>query len=401
MVQGRGRATAGSTATRWRVEHLARDQAGRRRLRAHLFRPRGRRVAIGVSDDSLFGAPGARSSPAASNSPVRAFSRGGRRAVLRGAAPDGADLVDTEGRRYIDYVQSWGASILGHAHPAHGGGGPACGDRGGTSYGAPTDARGRAGRGDRAHGCPRSTRSGSCRSGTEAAMTAVRLARGATGRDQDPEVRRLLPRAPRRAARRRREAASPRSACRARPASPRAPSPTPSSCPTTTSRRSTPRSTARHELAAVARRAGRRQHGPRPARRGFLEDLRRRCTADAGALLVFDEVITGFRVGAGGAQGAVTASRPTCRCSARSWVGACRSPPSAAGPTIMDHLAPLGPVYQAGTLSGNPLATAAGLAVLGAARTTAAYADLEPTGRPRFADGLARRVRRRRVPPPR
>ena len=117
---------------------------------------------------------------------------------------------------------------------------------------------------------------------------------------------------------------------------------------------------------------------------GFLEGLRRRCT-DAGALLVFDEVITGFRVGPAGAQG-LYGITPDLSMFGKVIGGGLPLAALGGRADVMDELAPLGPVYQAGTLSGNPLATAAGLAVL-AQLDDAAYADLTVRAT-RFADGL-------------
>ena len=99
-----------------------------------------------------------------------------------------------------------------------------------------------------------------------------------------------------------------------------------------------------------------------PPARGSSEGLREACTG-SGALLIFDEVITGFRVSRGGASARCSASCPTCGASARSSAEASPWPPSAGAASVMEQLAPIGPVYQAGTLSGNPVATAAGLAV--------------------------------------
>jgi glutamate-1-semialdehyde 2,1-aminomutase len=117
---------------------------------------------------------------------------------------------------------------------------------------------------------------------------------------------------------------------------------------------------------------------------GFLTRLRDRCTA-SGALLICDEVITGFRLGLAGAQGHYGITPDLSMFGKVSGGGL---PLAAVGgrAELMDCLAPLGPVYQAGTLSGNPLATAAGLAVLGEL-TDVSYATLETTAR-RFADGL-------------
>ena len=323
-----------------------------------------------------------RASPAVS---TRRCGRSRRSAAIRSSsrAAEGAYLVDTDGNRYLDYVQSWGASILGHAHPAVVEAVQrAAAD--GTSFGAPTDARGRAGRGDRRArpvGREGAARVVGHRGGDDRGAPRPRRHRPR----EDPEVRRLLPRPPRLAARRRRAAASPRSASPARPASPRAPSPTPSSSPTTTSPRSTPRSTElRRRPRGRARGAGRRQHGPGPAGDGFLERLRDRCTA-AGALLVFDEVITGFRLGPAGAQGRYGIT-PDLSIFGKVVGGGLPLAAVGGRADVMDHLAPLGPVYQAGTLSGNPLATAAGLAVL-AELDDESYAELEAKAT-RFAEGL-------------
>ena len=120
--------------------------------------------------------------PGGVDSPVRAFASVGGDAVLRRPRRGRRTSVDTDGSRYLDYVQSWGASILGHAHPAVVEAVQrAAAD--GTSYGAPDRARGRAGRGHRAR-VPSVEKVRLVSSGTEAAMTAVRLARGATGRDR-------------------------------------------------------------------------------------------------------------------------------------------------------------------------------------------------------------------------
>jgi len=111
-----------------------------------------------------------------------------------------------------------------------------------------------------------------------------------------------------------------------------------------------------------------------PPAEGFLNGLRRRCT-EAGALLIVDEVITGFRLGADGAQGRYGIT-PDLSCFGKVLGGGLPLAAFGGQAEIMDHLAPLGPVYQAGTLSGNPLATAAGLAVL-ARLDPAAYSALE------------------------
>ena len=123
-----------------------------------------------------------------------------------------------------------------------------------------------------------------------------------------------------------------------------------------------------------------------PPADGFLAGLRRRCS-DAGALLIMDEVITGFRLGDDGAQGRY-GIEPDLSCFGKVLGGGLPLAAFGGRAEIMDHLAPLGPVYQAGTLSGNPLATAAGLAVL-ARLDAAAYATLEATRRRRWPTGSA------------
>ncbi len=143
---------------------------------------------------------------------------------------------------------------------------------------------------------------------------------------------------------------------------------------------------ARHgpQLAAVIVEGVAANMGLVPPADGFLDGLRRRCS-DAGALLIMDEVITGFRLGDDGAQGRY-GIEPDLSCFGKVLGGGLPLAAFGGRAEIMDHLAPLGPVYQAGTLSGNPLATAAGLAVL-ARLDAAAYATLEATATT-LADGL-------------
>ncbi|HMC79204.1 MAG TPA: aminotransferase class III-fold pyridoxal phosphate-dependent enzyme, partial [Acidimicrobiia bacterium] len=138
------------------------------------------------------------------------------------------------------------------------------------------------------------------------------------------------------------------------------------------------------QLAAVIVEGVAANMGLVPPADGFLAGLRRRCSA-AGALLIMDEVITGFRLGDDGAQGRYGVE-PDLSCFGKVLGGGLPLAAFGGRGEIMDHLAPLGPVYQAGTLSGNPLATAAGLAVL-ARLDAAAYAALEATATA-LADGL-------------
>ena len=233
--------TAGSTATPSRSSTLTVDQAGRRRLRAHVPRPRSRRTPrVSYVSDAVRRAP-RRASPAGS---TRRCGRSRRSAASRSSSPGprAPYLVDTEGRRYVDYVQSWGASILGHAHPAVVEAVQRAAADGHVVRRADR-ARGRAGRGDRRagavgrQGAPRVV---GHRGGDDRGPPRPRRDRPV----EDPEVRRLLPRPRRRPARRRGQRRRHPRAARLGRRHRRAPSPTPWSSPTTTTPRSTPRSTA-------------------------------------------------------------------------------------------------------------------------------------------------------------
>lgn len=320
--------------------------------------------------------------PGGVSSPVRAFGAVGGEPffVDRG---EGAFLVDTGGRRLLDYVQSWGASILGHAHPeVVEAVRRAAAD--GTSFGAPTEREVLLAEAivERIGGPVEKVRLVS--SGTEAAATAVRLARGATGRDlvvkfagcYHGHVDALL------------VAAGSGVATLGLPGS---------AGVTSGAARDTvvvPYNDTDALDAALAGHVGRvaavlvepvaANMGLVPPRDGFLEHLRRRCD-EHGALLVFDEVITGFRVGPAGMQG-LTGIRPDLSILGKV-IGGGLPLAAVAGPaSVMDRLAPDGPVYQAGTLSGNPLATAAGLAVLDALDPSV-YAELGRRAE-RLASGL-------------
>jgi len=319
--------------------------------------------------------------PGGVNSPVRAFGAVGGEPffVARG---DGAYLVDTSGNRYLDYVQSWGASILGHAHPALVEAVQRAAAEG-TSFGAPTArevelAEAVADRVDSVEKVRLVS------SGTEAAMTAVRLARGATGRSKivkfagcyHGHLDALL------------VAAGSGVATLGLPGSAGVTQGTVSDTVVVgfNDRVGVEAAFEAHgdDLAAVLVEPVAANMGLVPPGPGFLELLREQCTR-AGAVLVFDEVITGFRVGVGGAQAAY-GIRPDLSIFGKVLGGGL---PLAAvgGPSeLLDELAPLGPVYQAGTLSGNPLATAAGLAVL-AELDDASYDTLGRTAA-RLEDGL-------------
>jgi glutamate-1-semialdehyde 2,1-aminomutase len=313
--------------------------------------------------------------PGGVNSPVRAFKSvgGSPYFVERGA---GAYVFDVEGRRYIDFVQSYGASILGHAHPrvveaAQRAAGL------GTTFGAPTP-------GEvllaeeicaRVPGCEQVRL---VSSGTEAAMSAVRLARGATGRDRvvvfsgcyHGHSDGLLAGGGSGVA----TLGLPASAGVARAA--------------VADTLVAPYNVVPEigdDVAAVVVEPIAANMGLVPPAPGFLEGLREACTR-AGALLVFDEVITGFRVGPGGAS-LLLGVTPDLWCFGKVVGGGLPLAAFGGRRDVMEQLAPDGPVYQAGTLSGNPVATAAGLAVL-SLLDEGAYHDLSAyTGR--LAAGLA------------
>jgi len=290
--------------------------------------------------------------PGGVDSPVRAFTKVGGTPYFVARA-EGAYVWDVEGRRYTDYVQSWGASILGHAHPAVV---EAVRDAAvqGTSFGAPTEREillAEAIR-DRVPSCQRVRL---VSSGTEAAMTAVRVARGFTGRDRivvfagcyHGHADTLL------------AAGGSGLATLGIPGSAGVP---PAAVADTLVVPYNQVPEVGDDVAAVLVEPVAANMGLVAPAPGFLEGLRAACDR-AGALLVFDEVITGFRIGAGGAQAAYGIT-PDLTCLGKVVGGGLPLAALGGRADVMDVLAPDGPVYQAGTLSGNPLATAAGLAVL-------------------------------------
>jgi glutamate-1-semialdehyde 2,1-aminomutase len=295
--------------------------------------------------------------PGGVNSPVRAMRAIGRDPVFveRGK---GAELFDVDGNRYVDYVCSWGPLIHGHAHPEVVAAAVAAAG-GGTSFGAPTP-----GEVELADEVARRMASVEMvrmtSSGTEATMSALRLARAATGREKvlkfagayHGHVDGLLAQA------------GSGLATAAIPAS--AGVPVAATAATMivpwNDHEAVARATEEHELAAIIAEPYAANMGLVPPAEGFLELLRERATA-TGALLIFDEVITGFRVAPGGAQ-ELTGVLPDLTVMGKVIGGGL---PAAAygGPReLMERIAPAGDVYQAGTLSGNPLAVAAGLATL-------------------------------------
>ena len=332
-----------------------------------------------------------RSIPGGVNSPVRAFKGVGGTPVFF-ASGEGAWVTDVDGNRYVDFVGSWGPMLQGHSfEPVI----AAVRDRAllGLGFGAPSEIEVALAEAVVAR-FPAIGKVRMVNSGTEATMTAIRLARGHTGRDMIVKFQgcyhghsdALLA-----------EAGSGLLTL-GLPNSP-----------------GVPQDTAKHTLtlpfndaAAVAGAFGRYgddiaavivepvagNMGCVPPQAGFLEALRK-STTDGGALLIFDEVITGFRIGPAGAQGcfAVTPDLTTLG----KVIGG-GLPVGAIGGSadIMDRLAPVGPIYQAGTLSGNPLAMTAGLAMLNSLDEDF-YESLASTT-DRFADGMMQLAEAHHVP---
>ena len=367
------------------------DLARRRRLHRHVLGQGARRLALKAKSDLARQAE--RLIPGGVNSPVRAMTAVGLDDPLFVRRGDGAYLETVEGARYVDWVMSFGPLVFGHADPETV---EAVREaaRGGHDLRRVDRARGRARCRDRRRvpvdraGAPRELRDGG---GDDRDPARA-------GRDEarpHPQVRRLLPRALRRAARGGRVPGPRRSAFpRPRACRPARP-PTRSSRPTTTST-SAARAVERYGegLACVIVEPVAGNMGVVPPEPGFLEALRELCDA-SGALLVFDEVITGFRIARGGAQERLGV-RADLTVLGKIVGGGLPIGAVGGRAEVMRHLAPVGDVYQAGTLSGNPLATAAGLSVLRRLRDPSVYEELERRAA-RLEEGLAPLGRVQRV----
>lgn len=310
--------------------------------------------------------------PGGVNSPVRACKAVGGSPLFIDRA-DGAYIFDADGNSYIDYVCSWGPMILGHRHPE-----VIAAIRGvlerGTSFGAPTDLETKLAE-MVTDAVPSVEAVRMVNSGTEATMSAVRLARGFTGRDiiikfdgcYHGHSDTLLV-----------EAGS-GVATLGIPGSPGVPQ----GCVEQTI--SLPyndigpvhdmMSQKADKIACVIVEPVAGNMGLVPPNPGFLEDLRT-VTQNNGILLIFDEVMTGFRVAYGGAQ-ALYGIKPDLTCMGKIIGGGLPVAAYGGRREIMEKIAPKGPVYQAGTLSGNPVAMTAGIATLKQLQRQGFYEELE------------------------
>jgi glutamate-1-semialdehyde 2,1-aminomutase len=310
--------------------------------------------------------------PGGVNSPVRAFRAVGGDPVFISAA-NGPYLYDVDGNRYLDYVQSWGPMILGHAHPSVVEAVVQASKRG-FSFGAPTEAENELAK-LVIESVPSIEMIRFVNSGTEATMSALRLARAYTGRNKiikfsgcyHGHADMLLVQA------------GSGVATMGLPDSPGVPpeatantliAPYNDSAAVEELFRTYPQGIAAIIVEPVAANMG--LVLPLP---GFLEKLRK-LTREYGALLIFDEVMTGFRVALGGMQERVSIT-PDLTCLGKIIGGGLPVGAYGGRREIMEQVAPVGTMYQAGTLSGNPLAMAAGIATLSEMRKPGQYGELE------------------------
>jgi glutamate-1-semialdehyde 2,1-aminomutase len=336
--------------------------------------------------ESLF-ARAQRHIPGGVNSPVRAFRAVGGHPIFfqRG---EGAYLIDVDNRRYVDYVGSWGPMIAGHAHPDVVRAVQDAAARG-LGFGAPTAIETEMADTICAL-MPTLEQVRMVNSGTEATMSAIRLARGFTGRDAiikfegcyHGHADSLLVKA------------GSGALTLGVPTSPGVPAALAAHTLTLdfNDAEQVDAAFARHgdEIAAVIVEPVAGNMNCVPPLPGFLQTLRRCCEAH-GSLLIFDEVMTGFRVALGGAQ-SLYGVEPDLTTLGKVIGGGLPVGAFGGRADVMAHIAPLGPVYQAGTLSGNPVAMAAGLATLGLVQAQGFYEDLGNTAQ-RLTAGMVERAR--------
>jgi glutamate-1-semialdehyde 2,1-aminomutase len=322
--------------------------------------------------------------PGGVNSPVRAFRAVGGDPIFIERA-QGSKMIGADGRSYLDFVASWGPLIKGHAPKEVVEAVVQAAERG-TSYGAPTELEVILAEKICTH-VPSVDMLRLTSSGTEATMSALRLARGFTGRDMVVKMEgcyhghadHLLVKA------------GSGLATFGEPDSAGVPAGFASNTLTVpyNDNDAVARIFAEHgkHIAAIIIEPVAGNMGVIPPKKGYLEALRAICD-QTKALLVFDEVITGFRLGLDGAQGRF-GIRPDLSCFGKIIGGGLPVGAFGGRREIMERLAPLGPVYQAGTLSGNPLAVSAGLAVLSILEKQGTYERLEALGA-RLETGLSR-----------
>ncbi|MBM7855568.1 glutamate-1-semialdehyde 2,1-aminomutase [Desulfohalotomaculum tongense] len=321
--------------------------------------------------------------PGGVNSPVRAFKSVGADPLFI-ARGQGAYIWDVDGNRYIDYVCSWGPLILGHRHPAVMEGLQNYLEKG-TSYGAPTEQETELAR-MIVEAVPSVEMVRMVNSGTEATMSALRLARGYTGRNKIVKFEGcyhghadfLLIKA------------GSGALTHGVPTSPGVPEGIASN--TITAPYNDLETLKKvfelegEDIAAVIIEPVAGNMGVVPPQPGYLEGLRQ-LTKEYGSLLIFDEVMTGFRVAYGCAQSLYNIE-PDLTCFGKVIGGGLPVGAYGGKKEIMEHVSPVGPVYQAGTLSGNPLAMTAGIATLTELAKPGVYEELDRKAA-KLADGLA------------